>query len=58
MSDNGYNHQDVMDLEVKYNELIMAVASKWPNESRHEAALRYINQAESHDDECASEGNN
>jgi hypothetical protein len=30
-----------------YNELLFAVASKHPDESRHETALRYINQAES-----------
>jgi hypothetical protein len=30
----------------KYNELIMTVASKFPNETRHETALRYINEAE------------
>lgn len=30
----------------KYNELLYAVARKWPNESRHETALRYIRQVE------------
>lgn len=30
----------------KYNELIMAVAQKWPNETRHETALRYIRERE------------
>jgi len=29
-----------------YRELIMAVESKYPNESRHKTALRYIHQAE------------
>jgi len=29
-----------------YNELIMAVAQKFPGESRHETALRYINSIE------------
>ena len=33
---------------VKYQELIMAVGIKFPDESRHETALRYIQQAESH----------
>lgn len=33
-------------LDRDYNELIMAVAQKFPNESRHETALRYINQRE------------
>jgi len=32
--------------EGKYHELIMAVARKFPNETRHETALRYIRQAE------------
>jgi hypothetical protein len=30
----------------KYEELIYAVASKWPGESRHETALRYIRERE------------
>ena len=29
-----------------YHELLFAVASKFPNESRHQTALRYINSAE------------
>jgi len=29
-----------------YSELIMAVASKFPGETRHETALRYIRQGE------------
>lgn len=36
----------VRELEAKYNELIMAVARKFPNETRHQTALRYINEAE------------
>ena len=31
----------------QYQELIMAVESKYPNESRHETALRYIRERES-----------
>jgi len=34
-------------LNKKLNELIMAVESKYPNESRHETALRYIRERES-----------
>jgi hypothetical protein len=34
------------ELQEKYNELIMAVETKFPNESRHETALRYIKSAE------------
>jgi antitoxin component YwqK of YwqJK toxin-antitoxin module len=30
----------------EYNELIMAVGKKYPNETRHETALRYIRNAE------------
>jgi len=37
------------DAEAKYQELIMAVAKKYPGESRHETALRYIMQAEAVD---------
>ena len=33
-------------VEVRYNELILNVASKFPDESRHETALRYIKEAE------------
>ena len=36
-------------VDEKYAELIYAVASKYPGESRHETALRYIRQAESAD---------
>lgn len=30
----------------KYDELIFAVSQKWPNETRHETALRYIRERE------------
>ena len=30
----------------KYNQLLMAVGKKYPGETRHETALRYIRQAE------------
>jgi hypothetical protein len=36
----------VRELESKYNELIMAVACKFPDETRHDTALRYIRNAE------------
>lgn len=38
---------DWQDIKEKYNELIMSVAKKFPNESRHETALRYIVERES-----------
>ena len=36
----------------KYHQLLYAVVCKWPGESRHETALRYIRQAEEQSD-CA-----
>ena len=37
----------------KYDELIMAVQKKHPDESRHQTALRYIRQAEKSTNQCA-----
>ena len=34
------------EIERKYNELIMAVSSKYPGETRHNTALRYIGDRE------------
>ncbi len=34
------------EVSLKYNELLYAVARKFPGESRHETALRYIRDAE------------
>jgi len=40
----------------KYRELIMAVAQKFPDESRHETALRYIRERENQcDGPCQTE---
>ena len=36
----------VPETEAKYAELLYAVESKWPGESRHETALRYIRERE------------
>lgn len=36
----------LMSVDDKYNELIMAVGNKYPNETRHETALRYIQERE------------
>ena len=33
-------------VEAKYNELLLAVQRKFPDETRHETALRYIKTAE------------
>ena len=43
------------DIQEKYNELIMAVAKKFTNETRHETALRYIKEAESFNDNTCAE---
>ena len=32
----------IAELEQKYNELVMAVSLKFPNETRHETALKFI----------------
>lgn len=34
------------DLLKLYNELLFAVARKWPGETRHQTALRYIQERE------------
>lgn len=48
---NIWNARNTVEVPVeeKYRELIMAVASKFPDETRHETALRYIKQAEEGD---------
>lgn len=38
------------DVSEKYHELLYAVARKFPDETRHETALRYIREAESQKD--------
>lgn len=39
-------------LKKQYDELIMAVENKHPDESRHETALRLIKQGQKSSDEC------
>lgn len=43
-----YISPDTTDEEIKhkYNELLYAVCRKFPNETRHQTALRYIREAE------------
>lgn len=43
------------DCQNKYNDLIMSVARKFPNETRHETALRYILEAETQTNEPEKE---
>jgi hypothetical protein len=40
---------EVQRLRGVYDELIYAVGNKYDGETRHQTALRYIRQAESHD---------
>ena len=37
---------ELCEIEKKYYELIMAVGNKFPNETRHQTALKYIKNAE------------
>jgi len=37
---------EIEQLEAKYYDLIYAVSQKWPNETRHETAFRYIRSTE------------
>ena len=39
--------ETICKLDSLYHELIMSVAQKFPNETRHETALRYIEERES-----------
>lgn len=39
----------IKELQSNYYELLYAVASKFPDETRHETALRYIRNAETND---------
>jgi hypothetical protein len=38
--------REMVEIENKYQELIMAVGNKYPGETRHQTALRYIKNAE------------
>lgn len=38
----------IKELQGNYYELLYGVASKFPDETRHETALRYIRNAETH----------
>ena len=49
--------EENMKLKEQYHELLFAVAQKFPNESRHETALRYIRERETIGDNTAQEAN-
>lgn len=40
------NSEHRKNLESDYNELLFAVEKKFPNETRHQTAVRYIREAE------------
>ena len=45
--------EDLYEVEHLYYELLWAVENKYPDETRHETALRYIKEAENRDSgEC------
>lgn len=44
--EEGADIKNLKLIKQKYYELIYAVGNKYPNETRHETALRYIKQAE------------
>ena len=46
---------DRNELRNKYYDLIMEVAQKWPEETRHETAKRYIRERENKPSECGSQ---
>lgn len=48
----------VSDVSAKYNELLYSVAQKFPGESRHETALRYIREREQRAGETGSDKQN
>lgn len=50
---NADLESEIAELREDYMELIYAVATKYPNETRHETALRYIQEHESGSDEPA-----
>lgn len=44
--ENQNKHNTRPRIELQYFELIMAVERKFPDETRHQTALRYIREAE------------
>jgi hypothetical protein len=46
-----------INIEKLYNELLYAVERKFPNETRHQTALRYIQEAEKDKSEINKLGN-
>lgn len=44
------------ELEIKYNELLYSVETKFKNETRHQTALRYIREAELVNKKCLESG--
>jgi hypothetical protein len=45
----GFYHEG-LELRTKYEELLYGVSKKYPGETQHATALRYIRQAETQDD--------
>jgi len=47
--EKGFKDGAAQPAQELYNELLLAVGNKYPNETRHQTALRYIQQAENCD---------
>ena len=48
----------IEEAKAKYTELLMAVENKYPNESRHDTALRFIREAQSNIEQAKKEERN
>ena len=46
--DYEFLQRELKEAKTKYNELLFAVETKFPDETRHETALRYIKEREAH----------
>ena len=57
-SRDTYWKERVESEQRKYNELLLAVGNKYEGETRHQTALRYIQNAETSNDSVAKLSNN
>ena len=57
-TDSRSNHESYSKLAAAYHELLYAVGNIHRDETRHQTALRYIREAESHDPAPASVSEN
>ncbi len=55
-ADRDHYKKKALEIADRYQELLLQVGNKYPGESRHDTALRYIKQAENSPDEAQSSG--